>query len=517
MKTIDIREQPILSLRRTVQITVNGIRYRLFRSAVTVVVVAVAVAFLMNILSESLVKKSLAQRTRQRAAELRTAAAWAGHLTTPGNVEETLLRVARAAPGDPAYREAAVMGGFAVAIRRTANSPVVGSASEFAVRRTATSTSEDGMGNYQENARQAASYLAFFGELDYARRRRLVHTATGTDIFDRLQEPEAFDRFASALRAMRSVRLPSSAERLREFLRAWPATKEQTLRIQRARVAAIAKVGEALKGRPALDALADAEGPLGDAVRKAGFALDPATAQRVAAQALAAIETRALQKSITEPEIRKAVAGYLDVLPTDVDTSTLWRLLGDRRSAAWYLGKLAEQKSDLGQLGVERAMALAGLAAEIAALTRAERLGMVSGGLLGIGERMTWLVLASMLVCVVGISNAMLMSVAERFREIATLKCLGALDGFILLMFVLEACFLGVVGGILGSLLGSAIGLGRMLLAYGSLFFSALPVTQLLVSAGLSVLLGVALAAIASVYPSLKASKLAPMEAMRIQ
>jgi len=509
MKTIDIREQPILSFSRTVQITVNGIRYRLFRSAVTVVVVAVAVAFLMNILSESLVKKSIAQRTGQRVAELRTAAAWAGHLTTPGSVEETLLRVARAAPGDAAYREAAIMGGFVVA---TSGSLVDGSASgPLAV------ASEDGIRSYQESARQAASYLAFFADLDYARRRRLAHAAAGTDIFDRLQEPEAFDRFASALRSMRSVRLPTSVERFREFLAAWPATKEQTLRIQQAHVQAIAKVGEALKGRPALDALADAEGALGDAIRKAGFALNPATARRVAAQARAAVETRALQKSITEPEIRKAVAGYLDVLPTDVDTPTLWRLLGERRSAAWYLGQLQERGSELGQLGVERAMELASLASEIAALTRAERLGMVTGGLLGIGERMTWLVLASMLVCVVGISNAMLMSVAERFREIATLKCLGALDGFILLMFVLEACFLGVVGGILGALLGSAIGLGRMFLAFGSLLFSAFPVGHLLGFAALSVLLGVALAAVASVYPSLKASRLAPMEAMRIQ
>jgi len=508
VKTIDIRDQPILSFARTVHITANGIRYRLFRSAVTVVVVAVAVAFLMNILSESLVRRAVARRTGERIAELRSAAALAGRLAAPGTLEEILVRVARSAPGEPAYREAAGMGGLG----------------------------DDEMRAYRQAARQAADSLAFFAELDYARRRALVHDAAGADIFDRLRDEAAWERFASALKTMRSVRLPTPVEEFAGFLKEWPATRERTMRVQRSHAKAVVRVAAALKGRTILEALADVEGAFGDAVREAGFVLDPVSAPRVAAQARAALDTRALEKSIAEPEMRKAVAGYLDLLPGDVSVRTLWRLLRDRETASWYLARLREQGSETGSGGtgilpvaprtgwkpappmsVGRLVELANLEAETAALTHAERMGTVSGGLMGIGERMSWLVLASMLVCVVGISNAMLMSVAERFREIATLKCLGALDGFILLMFVLEACFLGIVGGILGAVLGSVIGLGRMFLAFGPLLFSALPGATLAAFMGASVVLGVILAAIASVYPSLKASRLAPMEAMRIQ
>ena len=56
-----------------------------------------------------------------------------------------------------------------------------------------------------------------------------------------------------------------------------------------------------------------------------------------------------------------------------------------------------------------------------------------------------WIVTLSLLVCIVGIINAQLMSVTERFREIGTMKCLGALDRFIVRLFVLEALMQGLI------------------------------------------------------------------------
>ena len=138
-------------------------------------------------------------------------------------------------------------------------------------------------------------------------------------------------------------------------------------------------------------------------------------------------------------------------------------------------------------------------------------------GFMGLGERLAWLLFVSMLVCGIGICNAMLMTVTERFTEIATLKCLGALDGFIMLMFVLESSILGIVGGCIGAVLGALIALGRMLVAFGIHFIGAMPATEILIGMAASVAMGMILAAVAAVLPSYQAARLAPMEAMRIE
>ena len=75
-------------------------------------------------------------------------------------------------------------------------------------------------------------------------------------------------------------------------------------------------------------------------------------------------------------------------------------------------------------------------------------------------SKQTWLISLSLLVCVVGIANAMLMSVTERFREIGTMKCLGALDTIIVKLFLLESTFQGCAGTSAGILIGFALTLG---------------------------------------------------------
>ncbi|AVB75763.1 putative ABC transport system permease protein [Methanococcus maripaludis] len=63
----------------------------------------------------------------------------------------------------------------------------------------------------------------------------------------------------------------------------------------------------------------------------------------------------------------------------------------------------------------------------------------------------------SLLVGAVGISNTMHMSILERRKDIGILKALGAENNTILSIFVVEAGFLGLFGGIIGTILGILI------------------------------------------------------------
>jgi len=74
-----------------------------------------------------------------------------------------------------------------------------------------------------------------------------------------------------------------------------------------------------------------------------------------------------------------------------------------------------------------------------------------------VNERQIWVVVLSLIVCVVGITNAMLMSVTERYKEIGTMKCLGALDRFIVELFLLESSFQGLIGSFLGAFAGMIV------------------------------------------------------------
>jgi ABC-type antimicrobial peptide transport system permease subunit len=135
----------------------------------------------------------------------------------------------------------------------------------------------------------------------------------------------------------------------------------------------------------------------------------------------------------------------------------------------------------------------------------------------GFSSRALSLIVVSFLVCIVGIANAMLMSVTERFREIATMKCLGATDGFIMINFILESIMQGIAGGAIGVALGFVLGELRAWGSYGWMALTSLPVLAILAAAGVAVAVSVTISALAAVYPAWVAARLAPMEAMRIE
>lgn len=132
-------------------------------------------------------------------------------------------------------------------------------------------------------------------------------------------------------------------------------------------------------------------------------------------------------------------------------------------------------------------------------------------------ERQIWtlMLVLSLLVSAAGVLNTMLMNVTQRYREIGTIKCLGALDSFVLLSVLVEAAILGLLGalgGIVGGLLLSVL-LGFV--QHGGEVLSALRFDGFAWKLLASMAVGMGLASFGAFVPALIASRMPPIEAMR--
>jgi hypothetical protein len=128
----------------------------------------------------------------------------------------------------------------------------------------------------------------------------------------------------------------------------------------------------------------------------------------------------------------------------------------------------------------------------------------------------TWLAILALLVCLVGIANAMFMTVQERFREIGTMKCLGAMDGFIVKIFLIESAALGLIGTLLGVSIGMLLSALRQWIVYGGPAWTYFPWQTVFVAGMLAALIGLVLSIGAAIWPATKAAKMEPVEAMRV-
>lgn len=114
----------------------------------------------------------------------------------------------------------------------------------------------------------------------------------------------------------------------------------------------------------------------------------------------------------------------------------------------------------------------------------------------------------SLLVGGFGIANIMFVSVKERTAIIGIQKSLGAKNSFILFQFLFEAVFLSILGGIIGLLL---VYIGTLIVSYG--FDMTLTLTAGNITLGIMVSATIGL--VSGIIPSLSASRLNPVDAMR--
>jgi len=131
--------------------------------------------------------------------------------------------------------------------------------------------------------------------------------------------------------------------------------------------------------------------------------------------------------------------------------------------------------------------------------------------------RMTWLVIMSLLVCLVGITNAMLMSVTERYKEIGTMKCLGAYDIFIVELFFIESALVGFIASIIGWLLGVSAVVLVKLFGEGFKVFGWISSGEVFLYLLLSIVIGTLLSVIATIIPAQVAARMPAAAALRVE
>lgn len=122
------------------------------------------------------------------------------------------------------------------------------------------------------------------------------------------------------------------------------------------------------------------------------------------------------------------------------------------------------------------------------------------------------IVAISLLVGGIGIMNIMLVSVAERTREIGILKSLGATRRDILVQFLVEAVTVSLLGGIIGVILGILVGEAARGLIPG-FTKTYVPLWAIALALGFSSLVGLAF----GIAPALRAASLDPLEALRYE
>src|SRR5690606_16112337 len=122
----------------------------------------------------------------------------------------------------------------------------------------------------------------------------------------------------------------------------------------------------------------------------------------------------------------------------------------------------------------------------------------------------------ALVVATFSIYNTFSILVAQRTRESALLRALGASRGQVLRSLAVEALVVGVLASAAG--LAAGLGLASMLIALMDGIGMSLPTSTLAIEAGslvTAMAVGVVVTLVASVFPAVRAARVAPLAALR--
>lgn len=488
---LDVREQVRLPFRRLLEVCLDSMSYRLLRSFVTAIIIVLAIAFLASIMMEGYFGRAIYRRIITQARELTACSRFLSRATQVPAAQQLAVGIPALRKGSADFRNLQRWGGF----------------------------TDAQVDQFLQDSQQVNHYLEFFDNIPVGRRVLLVGLNTGLEIFDWLGRPENQQQFARRLEPMKSLKVPGGYPAFEQFVQRWSGYSNQLAGVRQQYRQTVERVRQYAGDRPLADALrqAAAANRTADffaALDERGLAVDPA-------------EVPHILNGLDFEERQDWALGQLKKQPVrtgwyrefNVNFSPNDALVACAKSDApvqWVQRVLAAANDKEGLDPGKLRRTAAEYVRRTDLLESEQELTQRYGATQGLGERTVWLVFVSFLVCMVGIANAMLMSVLERFKEIATMKCLGARNETIGFLFVTESIMLGLLGGIVGLVLGFVIVMARQLWSHGALVFTSFPTADILRCGGYCLGCSLLLATLAAVYPSWVAARMAPMEAMRV-
>ena len=119
----------------------------------------------------------------------------------------------------------------------------------------------------------------------------------------------------------------------------------------------------------------------------------------------------------------------------------------------------------------------------------------------------------SLFVAAIGIANTMMMSIYERTKEIGVIKVLGCDMSAIRNMFLAEAGFIGLIGGVVGLALSYGISSIINFVAKET-YYAGISYIPFYLS-GMAMIFAVIIGMMAGLFPALRAMRLSPLAAIR--